>query len=284
MKLIKAFTSGAGRALRSVKALLIIWFLSFIIMAVFAFPLRSFIIAALGNTTSTGLMNEGFNISYFMNLGQAFEPMMSAITGGLLIMILVFFLLYVFLNGGLFDSLLSNSYAYKPGDFFRSSARYFLSYMIITVLIMLIILAVVFLVAAVPLIIHRSGEGGSEEATWKLVGILRIVVVLVLPVFLLVADYARVWLAANDHRKVFKAFAYGFRATFRSFLSSYFFMLIMVIVQGLYAVLVAKILSGYSPLTGEGLFVLFLLTQVLFLFKLYLRAVRYGGVAALYQM
>ncbi len=279
-----AFTSGAGRALRSVKALVIMWFITFAMLAVFAFPLRSFIIAALGNTTSTSLLNEGFSISYFMDLGQAFEPMMSAITGGILIVMLVFFLLYVFMNGGLFDSLLTNSYAYKPGDFFRSSARFFLSYMIITLLIMLMILAVVFLVAAVPLIIQGAGSGGSEEATWKLVGILRIVVILILPVFLLVADYARVWLAANDHRKVFKALAYGFRATFRSFLSSYFFMLIMLIVQGLYAMLVAKILSDYSPQTGEGLFVLFLLTQLLFLFKLYLRAVRYGGVAELYQI
>lgn len=282
MKFIKAFTSGAGRALRSVKALLIMWFLSFLMLAVFAFPLRSFIITALGNTASTGLLNEGFDISYFMNLGRAFEPMMSAITGGLLVIILIFFLFYVFLNGGLFDSLLSNSYAYKPGDFFRASARYFLSYMIITLLIMLMILAVVFLVAAVPLIIQRASDSGSEEATWKLVGILRIILILVLPVFLLVADYSRVWLAANDHRKVFKALAYGFRATFRSFLSSYFFMLIMIIVQGAYALLVVKILSGYSPLTGGGLFVLFLLTQLLFLLKLYLRAVRYGGVAALY--
>ncbi len=284
MKFIKAFTSGAGRALRSVKALLIMWFLTFSMLAVFAFPLRSFIITALGNTTSTSLLNEGFNISYFMDLGPAFEPMMSAITGGILIVIIIFFLLYVFMNGGLFDSLLSNSYAYKPGDFFRSSARFFLSYIIITLLTMLMILAVVFLVVAVPLIIQRAGTGGSEEATWKLAGILRIVVILVLPVFLLVADYSRVWLAANDHRKVFKALAYGFRATFRSFLSSYFFMLIMVIVQGFYAIMVAKILADYTPQTGEGLFVLLILSQLLLLFKLYLRAVRYGGVAALYQI
>lgn len=284
MKFIRAFTSGAGRALRSVKALLIMWFLTFILLAVLAFPLRSFIIASLGNTTSVTLLNEGFNISYFTDLGPAFGPMMSGITGGMLIVILIFFLFYVFLNGGLFDSLLSNSYSYRPGDFFRSSARLFFSYLIITILIMLMILALVFLVVAVPLIIQGAGRGGSEETTWRMAGILRIVVIVLLPIFLLVADYSRVWLASNDHRKVFKALAYGFRATFRSFLSSYFFMLIMIIVQSLYALLVAKILSAYIPLTGGGLFVLFLLTQGLFFFKLYLRAVRYGGVVALYQV
>jgi len=61
-------------------------------------------------------------------------------------------------------------------------------------------------------------------------------------------------------------------------------MLIMVIVQALYVVLVVKILSGYTPDTGGGMFLLFLLSQVLFFIKLYLRALRYGGVAALYQI
>jgi hypothetical protein len=61
-------------------------------------------------------------------------------------------------------------------------------------------------------------------------------------------------------------------------------MLIMVIVQVLYVVLVVKVLSGYAPVSSGGLFLLFLLSQVLFFIKLYLRAVRYGGVAALYKI
>jgi len=54
-------------------------------------------------------------------------------------------------------------------------------------------------------------------------------------------------------------------------------------VQGLFVALVLKILGGYTPVTGGGLFLLFLLSQVMFIIKLYLRAVRYGGVATLYQ-
>ncbi len=284
MKFIKAFTSGATRALRSVKALLLIWLLTFSVLAVFSLPLKSFLNNAFGSTASTSLLNDGFNISFFLDLGQSFSPMMSAITGGILIVLIIFFFLYTFLNGGLFDSLLENKWAYKPSDFFRSSARYFLSYLAIMILVLLMILAAMFLIIGLPLIIQRAGSSGSEEATWKLLSILRIVALLILPIFLLVVDYSRVWLAANNHGKVFKALGYGFKGTFKSFFGSYFFMLIMVIVQGLYAVLVVKLISGYSPDSSGGLFLLFLMSQVLFFIKLYLRALRYGGVTAMYQL
>lgn len=284
MKFIKAFTSGAKRALLSVKALLIIWLLTFSLLAVYSFPLKSFLNNAFGDTASTSLLTDGFDISYFMNLGEAFGPLISAITGGIIIVFVIFFFLYIFLNGGLFDSLRENKWTYKPSDFFRSSARYFLSYLVIKVLVLLMIIIVMFLVIGLPLIIMGAGSSGSEETTFKLLSVLRIVALLILPIFLLVADYSRVWIAANNPCTIFKALGYGFKGTFKSFFSSYFFMLIMVILQGLFVMLVAKLLSGYTPDSGGGLFLLFFLSQVLFLIKLYLRALRYGGVTTLYQL
>lgn len=284
MKFIKAFTSGAVRAFRSLKALFIIWLLTFSMLAVFAFPLKSFMNNALGNTSSVSLLNDGFDLTYFMDIGEAFSPLMAAISGGIIIVLIVFFFFYTFLNGGLFDSLLENKWAYKPSDFFRSSARYFLSYIVIKLLVLIMILVSMFLVIGLPLIIQRASSSGSEGDIFRLLFVLRIVALFILPIFLLIADYSRVWLAANDYKKVFKALGYGFKGTFTSFFSSYFYMLLMVIIQGLYVLLVIKILSGYAPDSSGGLFLLFILTQVLFFIKLFLRAMRYGGVAALYQL
>lgn len=284
MKFFKAFTSGAIRALRSIKAILLFWLMTFAVLAVFTYPLKSFINEAMGNSMITNLLDEGFNLTLFTDLGQAFSPMMSYITSGFLILLLLYFFLYNFLNGGLFDSLKANKLSYKPGDFFRSSARLFLSYLVVMVLVILMILLAMVLVVGVPVLIQRAGGSATEEQTWKLVSVLRIVALLVLPVFLLVADYSRTWLAANDYRKVFKSIGYGFKATFKTFFSSYFFMLIMIIVQGLFVMLVAKVLASYKPDTGGGLFLLFLLSQFLFIVKLFLRAVRYGGVTTLYRL
>lgn len=284
MKLIKAFTSGTIRAFRSLKALLMIWLLTFSFLAIFSYPLRAFLNTSLGDTASSPVMDKALDLSYFMNLGQAFNSLMSAITAGVLIVLLIFFFLYIFLYGGLFDSLRGNSWSYKPGDFFRASARYFLSYLAISLLVILMVSIAMFIIIGLPLIIQGAGTSASEEATFKLLSILRIIALLVLPIFLLVADYSRAWLVANKHTKVFKALGYGFKATFRYFFSSYVFMLVMVILQFLFAILVVDILAGYSPESGGGLLLLFIISQGLFLVKLYLRAVRYGGVTALYKM
>lgn len=284
MKLIKAFTSGAVRAFHSAKALFMIWLLTFLFLAVFSFPLRSFMNSAFGSTASTSSLNEAFDIAYFMDLGQVFSPLMSGITGGVIIVLIIFFFLYIFFNGGLFDSLRENKWSFRIGDFFRSSARYFMSYFAIEILVIIMGLLMLFLVVGVPLIIQMAGEPASEAATFKLLSVLRIVVLLLLPILLLVADYARAWLVANKHTKVFKALGYGFKATFRYFFSSYIFMLIMVIIQVFYTVLVAKILAGYAPEKGPGLFLLFILSQGFFILKLYLRALRYGGVTTLYLL
>jgi len=284
MKLVKAFTSGTIRAFRSLKALLMIWLLTFSFLAVFSFPLRSFLNTSLGDTASSPVMDKALDLSYFMNLGQAFNSLLSAISGGILIVLLIFFFLYIFLYGGLFDSLRENSWSYKPGDFFRASARYFISYLAIAILVILMVSIAMFIIVGLPLIIQGAGTSPSEEATFKLLSILRIVALLILPIFLLVADYSRAWLVANKHTKVFKALGYGFKATFRYFFSSYVFMLVMVILQFLFALLVVDILAGYSPGSGGGLILLFIISQGLFLVKLYLRALRYGGVTALYKM
>jgi hypothetical protein len=208
---------------------------------------------------------------------------MSGLSSGALLLLLLVLLLYIFLNGGLFDSLRANSCSYKVRDFLHSSAKLFVSYFVVTILMLLIILFTLFLVVGLPLIILRTAGSGSELSFIRLAGILRVVVILILPVLLLVADYSRTWLASNDHTKIFKALGYGFRATFRRFFSSYLFMLLMIVIQGLYVWLVSKILVGWNPESIGGLFALFLVTQIFFLLRLFLRAVRYGGITALYQ-
>ena len=283
MKFINAILSGTLRSLRSLKALLFIWLVTLIFISAVVFPLKKFIQSALGSSKATDLISESFNIAFFPDLGASFKPMMSGLSSGTLLLLLLVMLLYIFLNGGLFDSLRANKCSYKVREFLHASGKLFVSYLVLTILMLLMIIFTLFLVVGLPLIISRSAGSGSEQSFLRLAGILRVVVILILPVLLLVVDYARAWLASNDHTKVFKAIGYGFRATFRSFFSSYLFMLLMIVVQGLFVWLVSKILVGWNPMSAGGLFVLFLLTQALFFLRLFLRAIRYGGVTALYQ-
>ncbi|HUS86776.1 MAG TPA: hypothetical protein VMW76_06015 [Bacteroidales bacterium] len=282
MKFTKAISLGLTRTIRSAKSILIIWLITFLGFALFAIPLKGSIFQALGNSYGTELIRDGFNIDFWADLASvaSFLPMISR--GGLFLLFL-FFIIYIFLNGGLFDSLRSNSCSYRISSFFGSSAKLFGSYLVATLLVVLMIIFAAGLIIGVPVLISRVGGSSDIDTMQAIYKITRIIFLFASLIFLLVIDYTRAWLAANDHKRVFKALGYGFKATFTSFFGSYIFMLLITAIQILYVWIVTRLLSGMQPSAPGGLFLLFILAQVLFFLKLVLRAWRYGGVTTLYE-
>ena len=278
MKLVKALRSGFVRAGHSIKPIIIIWIINLFAISLVAAPFRNFIISTVGNSNASQMIKEGFNINFWADLGPGLLPALSSLASGFLLLFVTLFLINLFLSGGLFDSLRANTRRYMTGNFFKSSAKLFFAYLLATLLLMLIALLYGGLVIGVPIIISRANDGDGFPLLLK---ITRIIFILSIPLVLLIIDYARTWLAANGPSKVFKAISYGFKATFSAFISSYVFMILMIAIQGGFVYLASKLMS-YSPETGGGLLVLFLLSQVLFLVRLFLRAWRYGGVVAMY--
>ncbi len=278
MKLVKAFSSGLVRARHSIKPLIIIWIINLMAISLVAGPFQRFITTSVGNSNAAQMIKEGFNINFWADLGPGLIPAISSLASGVLLLILILFFINIFLTGGLFDSLRENSRRYMTGNFFKSSAKLFFAYLLATLLVMFMILFFGGLVIGVPIIISRASDG---DGLTTLVKISSIIFILSIPIFLLIIDYARAWLSANGPSKVFRAIAYGFKATFSGFISSYLFMLLMMAIQGGFVFLASKLLS-FNPETGGGLLVLFLLSQVLLFIRLFSRAWRYGGVVAMY--
>jgi len=107
--------------------------------------------------------------------------------------------------------------------------------------------------------------------------------IVVIPVMLLVADYARAWQVSYERPAGFKAIGFGFSETFSKFWSSYPMMLVILIVQILFICIVFSIIPGWRPLSGTGIFLLFLLSQILFFIRIFLKVWRYGSVTALME-
>jgi hypothetical protein len=84
-----------------------------------------------------------------------------------------------------------------------------------------------------------------------------------------------------DRNVCFKAIGFGFSQTFKTFLSSFPLMIILLVVQLSFGWLVLKILPGIRPATGGGVFHMFLLSQILFFLKIMLKIWRYGSVTVL---
>lgn len=279
MKLATAFSSGLIRTKHSIKPIIIIWIINLLSISLVAGPIRRLILTAVGNSNATQMISDGFRVDFWADLPVAL-PALSSLTSGVFLLFAILFFVNVFLNGGLFDSLRANTCRYMTGNFFKASAKLFFAYILVTILVMLMIIVLLGLIIGVPIALARASESGGLPLIVK---IIRIIFILFLPLFFLVVDYARVWLAANGPDKVFKALGYGFKATFSAFLSSYIFMIVMIAIQAGFVFLASKLLD-FSPQTGGGLFLLFLLSQALMLIRLALRVWRYGGVTAMYMM
>jgi len=132
--------------------------------------------------------------------------------------------------------------------------------------------------------IIMSAAGPPHEGTaFKTGHILALLVVLIIPVFVLMADYARAWQVSDVKKAGFRSISKGFSLTFSNFFFSYFFMVILLAVQILFGLLFFKILSGSHPVTGGGVFLLFIISQVLFIFKILLKTWRYGSISSLVE-
>lgn len=282
MKFTKAISSGLVRTYRSLKSILMVWVITFLAFATITIPLRSTVSAALGGSKATDMLSAGFDLDFWSDINSmaGFLPDLSI---GVIFITLLLLIVYVFLNGGLFDSLRANSCSFTISNFFASSAKLFLSYMVATLLVLLMIIITVAVFIGVPVTIGQASGTIDSPGMVRLMKILRIVLGLVLIIFFLVIDYTRTWLAANDHRKVFKAMGYGFRATFKGFLGSYLFMLVIVILSVGFSWLSLKITGSMRAETGGALLLLFLVTQVLVFLRIAMKAWRYGGVTSMYE-
>ena len=284
MKIFEAFKSGILRSLKVWKGVLIVWFFSLLMISLFAIPMKGALKAGFRKSMITEKLMEGMNGEVIGDLLSTLKGLSSYFFSGVLFLIFLSILMNAFLGGGMFSVLRGNSGRFSSAEFFMASARHFWSFLVITLIISVSIFLLGLLVIGIPVGIVAHADSGQETRFFMTVVITGSVFLLISIFFFLVADYARACKVANEGTGSFRALGFGFSQTFRTFLSSYPLMIILLIVQLLYGWLVLKILTGMKPVTGSGVFLLFFLSQFLFFIKLLLKAWRYGSVTSLMEL
>lgn len=284
VKTLIALKSGALRSLNIWKGILIVWILSLLLTSMIAVPMKKAINAGLGNSMITERLEEGLNAEVFVEMGPALKSLVSFFTAGLLFSVFVGFLLNTFLTGGLFNSIRNTAGRFSPSEFFRASSKNFWSYLIISVIISLIAILLATLVIVVPFSILSKTAETSDVSVFKNYIILFSVFIIFHAVVLLVADYARAWQASTDKRSCFRAIGFGFSRTFRTFFSSWPLMIIYMLVRVLFVWLLFIIISDWKPVTGGGVFLLFLVSQFLFFVNILIKSWRYSSVTSLMEL
>ena len=132
----------------------------------------------------------------------------------------------------------------------------------------------------VPLGASVSGNAESSGAIQLASALL---LALLTPVFLLLADYSRAWKAGSDNVSAFEAIGYGLSTTFGKFGRSYLLMVLLILVQILLLYAVVMIMPAWRPATGGAVFLMLVVSQLLVILRLFLKAWRYASVTAMME-
>lgn len=281
MKIVPSLKSGFSRAAASWKGILVTWIISLTLAALIAVPLKAILKTGFGSSMITERFINGINTETFTDMGQLFKGFIRSMGSGFMILFLVSFIANAFLTGGLFASVNSSG---KNRSFWQSCAINFRSFLLVQTVLFAIIFFVHMMLTGIPSIFVSSGNVHSEKTIFLVVLLSSIVFFLVLPVFLIVADYARVFVVTNAETGFFTAIGHGFRQTFRNIGTSWILMLLLILIQFIYLVLCFIVLSGMIPASAGGAFLFFLLSQLLFAGRIFLRVFRFGCVASLTQL
>jgi hypothetical protein len=284
MKIFKSLESGFTRSLKAWKGILLLWLGYLAIVSLVAIPVKGFFNTALSGSMITERLKDGIDAEVLGDIGSGFRYLVSAFPASLVVLILVGIILGVFFSGGIFSSMRISAGRFSVRSFFDASARYFWPFLVITLMAGLIIILLFLVIIVAPIsIIMASGEV-SEKAPILTIVYSVAAFLLISRIFILVADYARAWQVSQDKPDCFKALGFGFGRTFKTFFTSYLMVLIVFVIQIAFSLLVLYILTRWKPATGGGIFLLFIASQALFIFKLILKVWRYGSVSALKEI
>ena len=190
MKIFKALGSGCHRSLKAWKGILIFWFISLSLAAIIALPMKSAMKTGFGQSTITGKLMNGIDIEALSDLGTVYNSLVHYFTSGLLLLLLLWLLINAFLTGGLFNSLKNRDEKFSAGEFFRASARNFLPFLGITLIISTILIFLALVLVVLPFRGIVSPENPNESVPWLIMYISVLFFILISQIFVLVADYA----------------------------------------------------------------------------------------------
>jgi|WetSurMetagenome_2_1015567.scaffolds.fasta_scaffold14802_4 hypothetical protein len=281
MQLINSMKSGIIRSVRAWRGIILMWLFSLMLVSLVAVPLKHALKADLGSSMITEKLAHGINIEVFADLGSGFRNLGSYFVSGFLLIILIGFIFNAFLSGGIFSNLRKSASSFSTQEYFQACAKYFWPFFIISFLISLIIILLFILICLIPVSIVIQANASSEGALIKTAVVSGTIYLLLVAILLAIADYSRAWLVSSDTTQSLKALRFGFRHTFTTFPSTYSLILIILLVQFLFGWIVFSIVPVIRPAGEIGITMLFVLSQFLFIIKIYLKAWRYGSMISM---
>jgi hypothetical protein len=251
MAVFKAAGSGIGTASRRPRLLLILWVINVLFALLIAGPFFALFSSDLGHS----LLGRNLQTLDFIWLGDLFfryQNVAAAALAAVAIPVVLFALVYVFLNGGIIGRLLDGEGRTTPQTFFSDCGRYFWRFVRLF-LVSLLFYALAFgvvLEALSALLKPVSEKALTEWPDFWISGLHSVAALLCLSLVHMVFDYARILVVAEDDRRVLHALKAALRFVGKRFFRAGF--LYFLIAAGFVAGTAVYALVGQA-IPPEGL-------------------------------
>jgi hypothetical protein len=251
MGVFKAAGSGIARASRRPRLLLILWVINVLFALLIAGPFFALFSSDLGHS----LLGRNLQALDFIWLGDLifrYQDVAPAALAAVAIPVVLYALVYVFLNGGIIGRLLDGEGRTTLQSFFSDCGRYFWRFVRLF-LVSLLFYALAFgvvLEAVAALLKPISEKALTEWPDFWISAFHSVAALLFLSLVHMIFDYARIRVVAEDDRQVLRALIAALRFVGRRFFRAWF--LYLLVAAGFVAGTAVYALAGQA-VPPEGL-------------------------------
>jgi hypothetical protein len=262
MTIKHAYINGFQLAVRSPRMIFTLYFTNFILVAIFALSFYSTISSAIGNSMLFDSFMKEENSLFLQDLLHNNGQGILAIVGQLKWALIAYWLLNVFLMGGIIRTF--NKQKYGLTVFFGGAGYNFPRFLGLSVLIMLSHFVVFALAALFGFLGYTIFEESFQtERIYAFLIAASIVFYFILAIILFLAsDFGKIYLLLNDSQNFFKAYFKAIAFVFKRFFKVYVLYLLLLVVPLVFFYLFTKINGDIGMKTIVGLTMMFFIQQI----------------------
>ncbi len=272
MNIAKAYTGGFLKAAKLPRMLLILYFANIFMALLLALPFMGMLRKSFGQSRIIEDFINNFDYTAFSNMMYYDGQAITAILGGIKWFVLAYFLLSVFLTGGIIGTYHRDEFTTR--NFFGAGAYNFFRFLGLN-LLTIVVQLFVFIIVYVPLTGILQGIAPNVESELKLYNIAIGGFILHGLIFLLISmigDYAKFYLVMSNSFNVFKGFWQGMKYVFGHFLKTYMLYLFLLFLPAVVMYIYLYVERDIKMATGFGILMVFFMQQAFIFFRNFLRA------------
>jgi hypothetical protein len=284
MNILQAFATGFRRAISEWKMILLLYVANFLIALPLAMAFRSNLASGFGQSMDSSNLMQGLDFSVMLDFLNQHRDGIRAIMQQIFWVVLLYMLINTLLAGGILTVVRDKKEKFSASAFFGGCGAYFLRFLRLF-LIFGILLVVVLSIAGGVLggIGNSITDNSTSELTdfWVRIATL-LVVSLAAMLIIMIADYAKIIVVAQDEHSMLKTAWRSTKLVSRYFLRTFGLQLLMVAVPIVLFIIYISLDLAIGMASGMTILLMFLIQQLFIVSKAWTRVFFFAGELSLY--